>query len=363
MTSKTKAPKPLDDFADEHTAARFTENQEIARQLRAVRGALAEKEKALADAEKLLGVYEALDATPLKPPTWEKPKPGAKGHVAIPSLLLTDIHWDEVVRPAEVDGINKYNRRIAEQRVRRAFERAITVSRDYLAGVTYEGFQLFLGGDLISGVIHEELKETNEAQVMDSVLSILDPLAAGIHLLAAEFGRVHVAAVVGNHGRNSKKPRAKQRVYDSFDWLVYKFLQRELAAESRITMQVADAADAHVQIYGVRYLLTHGDQFSGGSGISGALSPLLLGAHRKTRRQSAAGKPYDIMVMGHFHQSIMFPAKGLIVGGSVIGYNEYAYIGNLEPEPPQCAYWLTTPQHGVTFSAPIFVQDRKAEGW
>jgi hypothetical protein len=69
------------------------------------------------------------------------------------------------------------------------------------------------------------------------------------------------------------------------------------------------------------------------------------------------------MVMGHWHQTIMFPSKGLIVGGTLMGYNEHAYVNNLEPEPPQCALWITTPEHGVTFTAPVFVADRKKEGW
>ena len=36
---------------------------------------------------------------------------------------------------------------------------------------------------------------------------------------------------------------------------------------------------------------------------------------------------------------------------------------NFEPEPAQQALWITTPERGITFSAPVFVQDRKAEGW
>lgn len=359
----TARKRSLEQYADDKAKATFSENQEIARSARAARATVAEKDKELEDLKRRLGLYEKLDAEQLAPPTWLTPRTSAKDNVAIPSMLLTDVHWDEVVRPAEVEGLNCYNRQIAEQRVRRAFEGAIRVSRDYLANLRYEGFQLFLGGDLLSGVIQDELRETNQEAVMDSVLSILDPLAAGINLLAASFERVHVAAVVGNHGRNSKKPRAKRRAKDNFDWLVYKLLEREYRGRPNITMRVGEAADTHVVLYNTKYLLTHGDQFSGGSGISGALAPLLLGAHRKTRRQAAAGKPYDVMVMGHFHQTIFFPAKGLIVGGSVVGYSEYSYLGNLEPEPPQQALWLTTPERGVTFSAPIFVQDRKAEGW
>lgn len=360
-------PKPkqrsLDAFADARAEARYTENADIARTARALRGALEERDRELADLRKRLGLYERLDGARLTPPTWLAPAKGSKGHEGIPALLLTDVHWDEVVRAEQVGGINAYSRRIAEQRVRRAFEGAVRLSRDYISGIAYPGIQLFLGGDLLSGVIHEELRETNEAQVMDSVLSVLEPLEAGVALLAETFGQVHVAAVVGNHGRNTRKPRAKHRAQDNFDWLIYKLLERDCRGRAGVTVQVADAADTMVTVYGTRYLLTHGDQFHGGSGISGLMAPLMLGAHRKTRRQAAAGAPYDVMVMGHFHQSVMFPAKGIIVGGSVVGYNEYAYQANMEPEPPQCAFWITTPEHGPTITAPVYVQDRKAEGW
>ena len=363
MTPSKRRGKSLESFADDRTKARYTENAEIARHNRALRAAVEEKDRRLADLERRLGLYERLDGARLDPPEWLTPRSPAAEHVGIPTLLMTDVHWDERISPAEVGGINCYDRRIAAQRVRRGFEGAAILSRDYLSGVTYQGFNLFLGGDLLSGVIHEELKETNEEQVMDSVLTVLEPLESGINLLAKEFKRVHVAAVVGNHGRNSRKPRAKHRAQDNFDYLIYKLIERDFRGRKDVTVQVADAADTMVTLYRTRYLLTHGDQFQGGSGISGLVAPLLLGTHRKTRRQAAAGQPYDIMVMGHWHQSIMFPSKGLIVGGSVVGYNEYNYVSNTEPEPPQCAFWVTTPEHGVTFSAPVFVQRRAEEGW
>lgn len=355
-------PASLEQYATAQQTARYAENQEIARSNRAMRAALEQKDRDLATLQKRLGVYELLDDAVLTPPSWLAPAKSVKEHHAIPTMLLTDIHWDEVVDPAEIDHVNKYDRAIAERRVKRAFDQAVTVPRDYLGGVTYDGFQLFLGGDLMSGIIHEELRETNQGTVIESILSVVEPLIAGVTLLAATYGKVHIAAVVGNHGRRTQKPVAKHRPQDNFDWLVYKMMQREFRGRADITMDVSNAADAHVTVYQTRYLLTHGDQFKGGSGISGALAPLLLGTHRKTRRQANAGQPFDVMVMGHFHTSLWMPTKGLIVGGSVIGYNEYAYQNNLEVEAPQCAFWLTAPR-GITVSAPLFVQDRRAEGW
>lgn len=314
----------------------------------------------LTDVRKALNLVSSLDSAKTKPPRWLAPKVKGEHHATI-NLLITDTHFDEVVRPEEVDGMNAYGREIAELRLQRAFEGAVKLARNYLTGVKYDGVCLMLGGDIFSGLIHEELRETNEAEIMASVVHWVEPMEAGIGLLADEFKRVHVVGVPGNHGRNTRKPRAKGRATDNFDWLLYKLIERDYRKREDVTVQIPNAADAQVQVYDTRYLLTHGDQFRGGSGISGALAPLMLGSHRKTRRQAAAGRPYDVMVMGHWHQRLR--PKGVIVGGCLKGTDEYSYVSNFEPEPPSQEFWLTTPEHGITFEAPVFVMDRKREQW
>lgn len=356
-----KSPPSITEYLDDKAQARHAENAEIARKNRILNAKITEQTAELESIRKRLGLYEQLEEARLDPPEWLAPKTPSAKHAAIPSLLLTDVHYDEVVKPEQIGGLNKYNRAIADQRLRRAFEGAIVMSRDYLSGVHYEGFNLFLGGDLLSGIIHEELRETNQAVITESIVSVVEPLEAGITLLAEHFGKVHVSAVVGNHGRNTRKPRAKNRATDSFDWLVAKMVERGLKGDKRITTQIAQAADTHVKIYNHRFCLTHGDQFVGGSGVSGFLSPLMLGVHRKNKRDAATGRGWDTLVMGHFHQSYFI--KGLIVGGSVVGYNEYSYGSNLPYEEPQAAFFLCTPERGITVSSPIFVQDKKSEGW
>jgi predicted phosphodiesterase len=311
-----------------------------------------------------LNLIEEAGATKVKRPAWMMPteKKGVV-HNATLCLLITDTHFDEEVNADEVDGINAYNREIAELRLRHCFERTVHLARKYLSGLKYDGVCLMLGGDIFSGNIHQELERTNRDTLFGSLLHWIGPMSAGVTMLADEFGKVHVAGVPGNHGRMTRKPIAKQRSADNLDWLLYRLMQRDLHSDRRVTWEIAQAADAHVQVYNTRFLLTHGDQFRGGSGISGALAPLMLGSHRKTRRQSAAGRPYDCMVMGHWHQNIYLPSRGLIVGGCLKGYDEFAYVSNFEPEPAQQSLWVTTPEHGITFSAPVFVQNREAEGW
>jgi len=70
---------------------------------------------------------------------------------------------------------------------------------------------------------------------------------------------VYIPAVVGNHGRIDKKPRAKNRVYDNYDWLAYQLLKRHFAGGKSISFGIADGADQVFTVHNTSYLLTHGD--------------------------------------------------------------------------------------------------------
>lgn len=308
-----------------------------------------------------LAMVEKIEDLDPSPPKWLSPGRRQKGRKAITASILSDSHFDEVVRLEEVGGVNLYNREIATMRLERYFRNHITLTRDYLSGVTYEGAVFMLGGDMFSGAIHEELAETNEDTMLGSLLYWSEMLAAGIEMFAEEYGKVHVPVVVGNHGRSTRKPRMKLRARDNYDWFLGHLLAREFKNDKRVTFDIPEAADCMVPIYGVNHLLTHGDQFRGGSGIAGIWSPISRGDARKRQRQSAVDQPYDVMVMGHWHQLVW--GGQFIVNGSSKGFDEYAFISNFSYEVPQQALWLVTPENGISWHVPILVQDRAKEGW
>lgn len=257
----------------------------------------------------------------LKTPAWLARTPKKSEKVATLVTVLSDCHFDEVVNPAELDGRNAYDRRIAEIRLERYFTHVCSLAQDYLTGMTYDGVVLMLGGDLISGDIHEELQDTNDAQTLDTVLHWSSKIAGGIDLLAEEFGRVHVPVVVGNHGRRSRKPRAKGRARDNFDWMIGQLLARHFDKDQRVTFQIPDGTDAIVRIHDTNLLLTHGDQVSGGGGIGGIWPPIMRMIAKKRVRQQ-----FDAVVMGHWHQLIMAPTAGVVVNGALKGEDEYAAV-------------------------------------
>lgn len=305
-------------------------------------------------------IVQKIAVAPSTPPKWVSKKPKKKADTAIITAILSDCHFDEVVLPEQVNYVNGYNRNIATMRLQQFFQNTIKLSNDYINGIKVEGLVLGLLGDMVSGNIHEELKETNEETIIDTCLYYADHIIAGIDLLLEHFPKIFIPCVVGNHGRMDRKPKHKNRAKESFDYLIYNLVARAFQNTKEVTFGISEGADYRYTVYDTRYQVTHGDQFRGGGGIAGLLSPLMIGDHRKRKREQAVGTPYDYLVMGHWHQLAHF--KGIIVNGSLKGYDEYAANSNFDFEPPQQALWLTDPHHGKTIDAPIHVLD-KAEYW
>ena len=297
----------------------------------------------------IIGLTDA--AALLDAPQWllaPSKRPSSPG---VPTLMLSDLHWGEVVQASQINNVNRYNLKIAHERMQTIVSTALDLLRIISPKMDYPGIVLPLGGDMISGNIHDELTATNELNTMPTVLDLYGVLIGVISTLADEVGRVFLPCVSGNHGRDTVKIWGKDRHATSFDWLLYCLLAKHFEGDKRITFYIPDGPDAYYRVFGHRYLLTHGDQFRGGDGVIGALGPIIRGDHRKRSRNGQIDMAYDTMLIGHWHQLIQLTR--LIVNGSLKGYDEYAYSNNFGFERPQQALWLTHPQHGITFSMPV----------
>ena len=347
--------KSLKDYAEEGET--IQEITALSRKLSKVRteasilkAHVKELESDLDQAEIRGQLFTQLAGHTYKPPTWLTRKPRKSSGVVC--TILSDTHFDEVVRPEEINFRNEYNREIAVKRLKTYFQKVILLTKEYITGINYEGCVLFLGGDIFSGDIHEELSETNEDTMLASVIFWTEQITAGINLLAEHFNYVHVPCVVGNHGRRTRKPRHKLLVKDNFDWFLSKTLEQRFIGNNKVTFDVAAGADLMVEVQDTTYLLTHGDQAKGGGGIGGIWPPLMRMVAKKRNNVD-----FDYMVLGHFHQLIMAPSSGFLLNGSLKGYDEYAAIGNFAFEVPQQALWINVPGKGVLWQTAILVND------
>ena len=346
----------------ERTVIERTEERSVVRNLRAELATLA---KDLVETRSLLDLYKHVSEEPIVVPEWKLPARDGGPHRGIVMASLADWHLDEVVNPAEILGLNAYNREIALQRVRRWTEKVVTLPREYVNGLDIEGLVIFATGDLFTGEIHPELVQTNEDRILSSMLFWAEPIIAMCELLAAEYDNVEINCVPGNHTRMTEKYNHKDRVKESLEQFFWSNIKSRLADRGvdGVTINVSTSSNMNVEVYGRNYLLDHGYEFKGGGGISGAFAPLSLGAHRKNLRQTIAGQPMEAMVIGHMHQIINIP--GVIMGGTLKGYDEYAFDLNLRPDGNGAgqAMWITSPERAQVLFMPVYVTDRKAEGW
>jgi len=299
----------------------------------------------------------------LAPPKWAAPKVKQAKRHATPILLLSDLHYQEVVNPAEIGGINAYNSRIAEQRIRSVFADSIKLVRNYSGDLTIDGAVVALNGDMLTGIIHDELLNTNDQLMFPALVALAEILCAGIAMYADEFGNVHVPCEWGNHGRLFQKKKAKGAAGENFDWMLSQMVQAHFKDDPRVTVEHTLSPHLVFSVYNTRFLLTHGNHgvgSSSGHGIGG-IWPTIMRALAKIRAQmSATGVEFDMALMGHWHQFIV--SAGLVINGTPKGPDEWSSQMGFTPEAPSQSLLMVTPERGVTDVRAIYCSDRKAEG-
>lgn len=356
---------------DSAKAKGLTVNSEIVDEVGQLRARLKIAERALASAKREEDTAESIRRTiyglaEVRPaPTWLDKVTLHKidETFSVPMAFWSDWHWGEVVRKNEVGGVNEFNRKIAKLRLKRLVSKTIDLTTHHMGSLKIPGIVVILGGDMISGNIHEELRETNEGTVQECLIELQDELTAALQVMADRFGRVHVPCVVGNHGRTTMKPRAKGKAFENYEWNLYQQLERFFRNDNRFTFQIPDGPDCSFTVLGHRFMLTHGDTLGvkGGDGIIGAIGPISRGAFKIGRSQAQVGANFDTLMMGHWHTYIpRGEASPVIVNGTLKGYDEYAHtILRVPYSQPSQALWFVHAKHGITAQWQVFLEERR----
>ena len=272
----------------------------------------------------------------------------------IPHLMISDLHYEEVVDPRQVRGLNEYTPEIAEARVETLVRNFIHITKDKFNHGTYDCVYLHLIGDLISGNIHDELAETNALAPLEASIRVQQCMIKVINTLKREFKKVYLIGSYGNHSRLQRKVRFKSAAYNNLDWQINAQLQLFFANDPDVNIVVADSHEIPVRVYDMTYLQSHGDQFRGGAGFIGSLAPIARGEHKTRIAAQSYGEIYNKLLIGHFHQAMHLPRA--IVNGSVIGYNEFAMTNNFSYEIPQQVMFFTDKDLGCVSVNNVFCE-------
>lgn len=269
------------------------------------------------------------------PPRWPVAKRIKGRSIHTPIMFTSDKQYGEVIDAAEMDGMNKFNKHIFAERYHMMIDKSIRWA-DAIGegwGAVYPRGMIYLrGGDEISGEIHAELSETNDAGAVPGLLELCAHEVEGIKRYKDRFGRVHVISIPGNHGRTTIRPRFKGYTATNYETILAWLIQAKFEGDPDVTFETPASGMSRFLAEGWSFELRHGDRMGagGGTGWIGSPAPITKG-HKKIRLDAASvGSPVDFVLTGHLHTSIKLP-RGF-ANGSMPGYNEFARGLGLEPD-------------------------------
>lgn len=274
----------------------------------------------------------------------------SKNTVAI--ALLSDIHFEETVKPENMVGLNAYSPEIAKKRLENYFINLIKLLNHHKKNYEIRTLVLALLGDLIGGWIHDELKQTNSLSPIIALKDLQAILISGFKYLNdnLDVDAIKVPCVIGNHGRTTQKRQFSNAVETSYEYYLYCNLAEicKLMGFSKFEFIIPTSPILIMEIYGNKYLFGHGDHFRYQGGIGGIFIPML-------KWFSNAVKLFGIKkaFIGNWHTTINI--KEVAVNGSVKGYDSYAMGLFLPYEEPQQSLLLLNEKRGFTNHQSIFL--------
>ena len=274
-------------------------------------------------------------------------------------LLLSDWHCEERVDPNTVNGLNDFSLAVAEKRIDELLERFL-VCLDHERQMADIGrVVIWLGGDFISGHIHEDTAELAELAPLAAIRWAGERLRCVIDEIAEEADEVLICTNAGNHGRsNFGKPRIGTELEHSFEQHLYLTMaQSETLPNVRWEVGAGHLTYLDVQGFTIRF--HHGHAIK----CSGAIGGIHTGVQKANLAWNAT-KQADLTCFGHYHQFSWLRAGKYVSNGSLIGHSAYGTKIKCQYEPPcQGAFVVDHHRHEVTKAFPIFcdrdLQERK----
>jgi hypothetical protein len=257
---------------------------------------------------------------------------GGNKSETIPVLMASDWHVEEPVNPQTILGANEFSLDIAHKSILELAKTAIRLSELKRAGTRINQMVLWLGGDFITGFIHDENKSSCMLSPIEATLWAEDRIYTLIeHLLKeGKFDQLTIRCSCGNHSRTTLKKNIAQQSEMSFEWGMYNHLSREFKNDPRVKFVLTPGYLTTTTLFD-KYKLRfhHGDAIRFKDGVGGLTIPL----NKRIAKWNENGREVYLDCIGHWHSYM--PGRKAIVNGSLIGYNAFAQECGFAVEPPE----------------------------
>lgn len=255
----------------------------------------------------------------LTPSVIELPKETTKDGTMF--MVLSDVHYNEVISSDVTNGSNVMNNDICKARILHLVNQLVRASYNT------DKLRVYILGDMVNGFIH--LGQTvGEVPPLKSVVELSEFLGGILKSLSKAYNHLEIRMVNGNHSRVNDIQKTYHKAYD-LEYVLFHMLQAQLPDTK---MEYSTSGYLVDIVEGMPIGLLHGDTCRGYSGQADASAYKI---------QNIVEKLYGVRVVslisGHTHKAIVASNQfggTNIVNGCADGISEYGLTGGFDTIVP-----------------------------
>jgi len=286
---------------------------------------------------------------------------GAKSQVMV--APLTDTHVGDNVKKEQTLSLNEYDIDLFSKRMWGWSNQVLNLAEYRRNMCPIDELVIPMLGDMISGDIHDELARTNVDNCMMQMIIGAYVISQSIAFLSPHFDNIRIKAVVGNHGRMTRKIPSKDRYMD-WDYMLYQWVGVFLRDHKNIEIDIPKSFSHVFDVAGRKILIMHGDSIAGGgaqTSIKRAVANLReVIQYNNVAVTDSSFESYDYfddVLIGHFHRvdEMDIGTGSLHICGTPKGGDEFVISRlHLVSRPKQIVLYYH-PQHGQVGKEVIYL--------
>lgn len=286
-------------------------------------------------------------------PTYDRvavSKPKGKHDPLETVLILTDAHSEEFVSAEEMEGLASHNWETHEHRMRQVAEKTAEMTNILRHSSFIPSCTVYILGDWFLGQIHPDELAGASMPLPVALPAAGRVLADTLLRLAAHFEAVRVVAVVGNHGRTTRKPVYKMTADRNWDMSVYMIGQAFTERARNISWTLPKSIMYVDELMGWKNLVTHGNV----ANITHRTPYFGIEDSFQRQHSSRRGtdKDFDYAYLGHFHMTANLREE-ILICPPMIGREQFGQYKMHLASPARQMLCFYTEKHGRVCSWPI----------
>jgi len=279
----------------------------------------------------------------LKPRKFRPVKQPATSDEEAAVLVLSDLHFGEIVTADETMGQNRYSMAIATRRLAYMAERVARLTVLLRRMIPIPELHVLCLGDFATGeAIYQGQGFQIDTGAMDQAFQGGLLVAQAINQWSSLFPSVFVDTIAGNHGRPG--PRGTHHPRTNWDTVLYRQIETHLRDNDRISIEHHDALVAMTKINGRKVGISHGHTLGRTASVETNMGRAAASWPRML------GTSLDLCVFGHQHTSACTDEGGteVFANGSLIGGTSYGANKLRRINPPK-QWFFGVHAHRITW--------------